>query len=320
MYFLLVPVLTVLATSSSVVSIDWNQLFVRNTTQNRAIVSDCSTVNNRRRCKLNTKNLKLDTVEKIEIISTEDGFSIKCSKKNKKKGRWYGNCDGDANDANFISRVDDRGTKSVFGSIQVGNTTCLISPSIDGEEVITCIPNIEFMDEDVSLDAPKPESFDEDLTSQYRFGFTPAQNQIHANRFLRVVGQQNYRRRLYDDLGETIDVLVVWTKKAECNNAGLLSGCTLTAATEHKMRGLIDLAVAETNTAFELSGIFSSLRLVHAYRDPDYIESNDITNSLRDVTAHGDGLMDGVHVKRALYGADIVHLIVGTFILRDSIV
>jgi hypothetical protein len=173
------------------------------------------------------------------------------------------------------------------------------------------------MDEDLGLDVPDDALLrSRGLISPYRFGFTPAQNRSYFHRSLRAADfyhSDTSRRQLYDDLGGNVDVLVVWTKKAECNNAGLPLGCTLTEATENKMRGLIDLAVAETNTAFELSGMFASLRLVHAYRDSDYIESNDIKASLKDVTGTGDGFLDGVHVKRALYGADVVQLIVGTF-------
>jgi hypothetical protein len=302
---------------NTVESIDFTKLFVQNTTAlNRVTASNCITANNRRRCKLNTTSLQLDTGDDIEIVANTNGRSIKCRKRlSKKKGRWYGSCDGDARDANFIARIDDDGKRSIFGSIHVGNDICQIAPSADDGEEITCIPNLEFMDEDLSMDVPADALLSRGLSSQYQFGFIPATNHTHLSRSLRVDQRHISRRQLYDDLGGNVDVLVVWTKKAECNNAGLPSGCILTDATESKMRGLIDLAVAETNTAFELSGMFSSLRLVHAYRDTDYVESNDIKKSLQDVTGISDGFLDGVHVKRALYGADVVQMIVGTFLL-----
>ena len=319
MFSIFVVILLVLLRSSlsliAVESIDFTKLFVRNSTApNQVIARECITVNNRRRCKLNTKNLRLDADDEIEIVANTNGPSIKCRKKLNKKGRWHGSCDGDASNANFIARIDGNGKKSIFGSIHVGNDICQISPSADEDEEITCTPNIEFMDEDLSMDVPGDALLDRGLTDQFRFGFIPSHNQTRFNRSLRFDRKQNSRRRLYDDLGGNVDVLVVWTKKAECNNAGLPSDCSLTDVTEFKMRGLIDLAVAETNTAFELSGIFSSLRLVHAFRNSDYVESNDIKTSLQDVTGFGDGLLDEVHVKRALYGADVVHMIVGTFL------
>merc|ERR1711862_669820 len=59
------------------------------------------------------------------------------------------------------------------------------------------------------------------------------------------------------------DVMVVWTKRAECKNSGLSPGCTLTTQTRANMFAKINLAVDETNTAFSLSGINTELRLVH---------------------------------------------------------
>jgi hypothetical protein len=144
------------------------------------------------------------------------------------------------------------------------------------------------------------------------FGFVPYPNYRTTPSSLRGHDRQQNRRRVFDDSGSTIDVLVVWTKEAECGKAGLGSGCVVTPATAAIMRGLIDLAVAETNTAYTLSGVFTSLRLVHAYRDPDYVETNDYYTSLNHVTGKDDGFLDSVHVKRALYGADVVHMILGT--------
>ena len=322
MFHQLTIAVALLLNVSVIESIYFNKLFVRNVTAaNRAIASDCITVNNHRRCKLNTKSFTLDDGDDIEIVARSDGQSIRCRKRqNNKRGRWFGDCDGDAHDANFIARWDTNGKRSVFGSLHVGDEICQIAPNIDGEEEMNCIPNVEFMDEDLSMDVPEEGYRKRDLSRQYRFGFTPAANQAHRARSLRADNQNTSRRQLYDDLGGNVDVLVVWTKKAECNNAGLPAGCVLTDATESKMRGLIDLAVAETNTAFELSGMFATLRLVHAYRDPDYMESNDIKKSLIDVTEPSDGFMDSVHVKRALYGADVVHLIVGTYMCMCLII
>jgi Metallo-peptidase family M12B Reprolysin-like len=124
-------------------------------------------------------------------------------------------------------------------------------------------------------------------------------------------GRSDEERVLNNDSGAIIDVLVVLTKEAECRNAGSVVGCTVTTSTEERMRGLIDLAVSETNTAFSLSGIFSSIRLVHAYRHPDYIEAALYGTTLQQLTFTTDGQMDDVHGRRALYGADIVHMITG---------
>ena len=146
-----------------------------------------------------------------------------------------------------------------------------------------------------------------------KFGFVPLfDNNTEFPSSLRGLKHANEGRQLFDNSGGNIDIMVVWTKLAECRKAGLLPGCIVTTSTENIMRGLIDLAIAETNTAYALSGIFTSIRLVHAYRDPDYVEGEDFYTSLEHVTTPNDGFMDSVHSKRALYGADVVQLIGGT--------
>jgi len=108
-----------------------------------------------------------------------------------------------------------------------------------------------------------------------------------------------------------IDVLIVWTNLAECKQSRLSQGCTQTPATEANMRGHLKLAIDETNTAFELSGVKADLRLVHAYRDTSgYDESAGFSKALNDITNTGDGIMDDVHSKRQQYGADVVVLII----------
>ncbi len=119
-------------------------------------------------------------------------------------------------------------------------------------------------------------------------------------------------RGLVDHRGVTIDVMVVWTKNAECKKSGLAAECSLSSMTEHNMRGLIDLAIAETNTAFTLSGVTSQLRLVYAYREPNYKEdvSNAFGSALSSIRSNTDGVLDEVHTIRNTYGADIVAMII----------
>ncbi len=125
-----------------------------------------------------------------------------------------------------------------------------------------------------------------------------------------VFGQE--RRGLVDNLGSIIDVMVVWTKRAECKKSGLAAGCTPTSTTENNMRGLIDLAIAETNTAYHFSGVTAQLRLVHAYREPNYVEeaANAFGSALSSIRGKTDGVLDNVHTNRDIYGADIVAMII----------
>ena len=78
------------------------------------------------------------------------------------------------------------------------------------------------------------------------------------------------------------------------------------------MEALVDLAVAETNSAYSLSGINTQLRLVHMYRNEDYVEvSGDaFGHALDAIRAKNDGILDEVHLKRDFYGADIVAILI----------
>ncbi len=120
------------------------------------------------------------------------------------------------------------------------------------------------------------------------------------------ISEQARTRKMYDDLGGNLDVMVVWTNNAECDLNGLPAGCTLTSLTERNMRALIDLAVFETNVAYANSNIGTELLLVHAYRHPSYVEST-FSQSLSDIR---DGNLSGVHTARTTYGADLVALLV----------
>eukprot|EP00551_Chaetoceros_affinis_P008776 CAMPEP_0203665366 /NCGR_PEP_ID=MMETSP0090-20130426/2585_1 /ASSEMBLY_ACC=CAM_ASM_001088 /TAXON_ID=426623 /ORGANISM="Chaetoceros affinis, Strain CCMP159" /LENGTH=794 /DNA_ID=CAMNT_0050528883 /DNA_START=316 /DNA_END=2697 /DNA_ORIENTATION=- len=113
-------------------------------------------------------------------------------------------------------------------------------------------------------------------------------------------------RKLYDDNGGNIDTMVVWTAAAECNAYGLSTGCTLTSQSEANMLVLINLAIQETNDAYQASGIQTELLLVHAYRHPTYVESS-FGSTLSDMQS---GSLSGVQSNRATYGADIVAMLI----------
>lgn len=80
---------------------------------------------------------------------------------------------------------------------------------------------------------------------------------------------------------------------------------------------LIKLAVSQTNTAFSYSEVHTQLRLVHAYRHPDYVENvrdicsdcEDMHDSLLDHITRKDGKMDDVHDLRKQYKADLVAIL-----------
>jgi len=110
--------------------------------------------------------------------------------------------------------------------------------------------------------------------------------------------------------GDTeIDVMVVWTAKAECKRANQPQDCTTNASTKSGMRGLIDLAIEETNVAYANSGISLRIRLVHAAILPDYVEPG-FGDSLSQLRSQNDGQLDYVHTWREQYGADVVAMLI----------
>ncbi|MBI4774627.1 MAG: hypothetical protein HY788_10690 [Deltaproteobacteria bacterium] len=102
------------------------------------------------------------------------------------------------------------------------------------------------------------------------------------------------------DSGSTIDVLVVYTPLAR-----VAAGETADA-----IQALIALAVSETNSTYQNSGIDQRLNLVHT-AEVNYTEG-DMTNALYQLTSTTDGIMDEVHSLRNTYCADEVVLIVAT--------
>jgi len=75
------------------------------------------------------------------------------------------------------------------------------------------------------------------------------------------------------------------------------------------MQASINLAVAETNTAYSRSAVIPRLRLVHQ-EEVSYTESGDFSTDLNRLTNPSDGFMDNVHALRNAYGADLVSLII----------
>ena len=100
------------------------------------------------------------------------------------------------------------------------------------------------------------------------------------------------------DDGSMIDLLVVYTPLAR-------SGAGGTAAIEAQ----IDLALANTNSAYSNSSIDMKLRLMHV-EEIDYDEAGSYSDHLYRLTDPVDGYMDQVHILRDEYGADMVALLV----------
>ena len=98
------------------------------------------------------------------------------------------------------------------------------------------------------------------------------------------------------DSGALIDVMVLWTPKAR-TAAGGVAG----------IQSLIDLAVANANTAYANSGVTQRIRLVYS-QEVNYTEAG-IDTDLSRLTIGGDGFLDEAQTLRDQYGADLVSLI-----------
>jgi len=128
---------------------------------------------------------------------------------------------------------------------------------------------------------------------------------------------------------DEIDLMVAWTRRAECRAFGQSVTCTPTAQSERNMRSMIDQTVSETNLALENSEIDLKITLVHAYREsydestPSYVgqlpgnqfttydgTGNVFNSALYHLTDNDDGEMDRIHSLREQFGADMVALII----------
>jgi hypothetical protein len=282
------------------------------TVQGQGNGTQCIVQGKNTKCKFDANQLNLATGSVLQLFD-KNGKKVKCNKVASKNGWYGGQCDGNSRDANFIQRKGTNGLVKVFGSIRIGTDICRIQPNATGTEEMTCTPETAFIPEEDGLVPPADGDAQYDAhVRNLHAGFDPTIRSLDDTPYS-IRGANHAHRQLYDDSGANIDVLVVWTKDAECKNSGLPKGCTLTAQTEANMRGLIDLAVTETNTAYTMSGILSSLRLVHAYRDSTYVEPTSFNTALSNLRSTSDGQLDNVHALRTLYGADMVQLIISTF-------
>ena len=264
------------------------------------VISGCSTSNTGvRTCKFP----EIDLAQKGLLLQFEGSDSIvRCERtKQRNPNRWHGECHGSDNDANFIRAFGTDGKSFILGSIHIGDDVCQIAPNSVGEPEIACRPYSDFEDE------WEADHIDDD---------DDGRNLVATDAVFAMSKSNNLRRRLdtdYDD-GKTLDLMVVWTKYAECSVSGESYPCDLTPETENRMRNLVTLAASITDEAFALSGIDAEIRIVHAYRHETYEEPS--SNAWRTMATHlsggNDGRLDDVHGKRVLYGADLVHMIVAS--------
>ena len=102
------------------------------------------------------------------------------------------------------------------------------------------------------------------------------------------------------DTGAIIDVMVVYTDDARLDAGGTSN-----------IINQINLAISETNTGYERSGINQRMNLVHtAEVNYDDDSTLDWGNTLNELTNSNDGILDEIHNLRNEYGADLVVMLV----------
>ena len=241
---------------------------------------------------------------------------------------------GESDDGSSLQYIR-HGNNTIFGSL-VDLTDHTVSQfRIDslGNQVVDTIPSDEFPpegdpmhDERMLLESDEPISYSSSSTSVQSGDPMHDEHMLlesdepifysSSSTSVQSVSPRSIHssspRDLLDDLGGNLDVLVVWTSNAECKNSGLTSGCSRTATTEANMRSRINLAIVETNTAYDLSGVNTQLHLVHATHVGAYTEvsGNAFSQALNHITSTSDGVIDHVHTLRTQYGADLVAMII----------
>jgi len=273
-----------------------------------SVVSAQIKLNNREKgnLEINISN-PLKEMESINVNLHQERRSITFVKKlSLSKAHFYG--ENKYSSLNLMESKDSvTGKKTYFGSLVDTENQMVhqIRPDVDGNIKVYSIPVSNFPEEadpendDYLYNMDKAEPKNKDYLDGKR-----ERTSIHPP-------SENGR-----SVNSILDIMVVWTKKAECRNSNLESSCTPSATTTNNMHGLIDLAVYETNTAYQLSGIQTEIRLVHSYLDSSYTETSDNTlttfvDALNHIKDPSDGFMDDVHSKRTEFGADLVALIIG---------
>ena len=240
---------------------------------------------------------------------------------------WAGEDTSDGSTFDFI--LDEDG--NIHGSLVDLKDATISQFRVDaeGSPFVVTTPSSEFPDEEDYDDEPiednimTPSGFDSDQNDNIPHNRDLTMVSLNSTQAIdgydkkndslfQISSQPQYQQErslAFDDSGKNLDVLVVWSKKAECRESNLPTNCSPTSRTETNMRAMVRLAVAETNEAYRLSGVDTQLLLVHAYRHPTYDDPGNFGTTLSHLAGTSDGNMDDVHTLRARYGADIVAMI-----------
>jgi len=239
---------------------------------------------------------------------------------------WTGTNQQAGGDANVIVQDRTDGTQAIFGSFTDIATQKLCQFSVDGEgnNVAKCLDltqddlEDEIDDDDDDDESGRALRFEEEI---HEFEMNEDEDDEFDEEQFATDIEISPRSLAYNVHSSSyitkLDVMVIWTRRAECQNSGHLNldQCTLTSTTRANMLGLIDLAIFESNVAFEESGVYARFNLVHAYRDETYVEREQSMDNIRGLLTNlqrkKDPYLKDAHAKRQEYGADMVFLFAG---------
>lgn len=236
---------------------------------------------------------KLHDMNKIFVQLEVNGDTIHFeSHKHKGKNYFYGLKENGAS-INLLERTrESDGSKMYVGSVVTKDKIYSINGNAKGKTVAT-----KKLIKDFPQEGP-PETAE------------PTADDLALNRRLKEKGLK--KRVGTNDDGSVMDVMILWTKAAECRISGESSDCEVDETTYENAYAIAELCITETNTAYELSGVLTQMNLVYAYREPDYVESSGdaFGDALNELKQTEDGIMDDVHTKREQYNADIVAMLI----------
>ena len=216
-------------------------------------------------------------------------------------GYWYGENNDDGSTFNYVQD----GANNMAGSlVDIENDVVMQFKVENGNQTVIITNSSSFPPEyhhDINKRMLSIASDEKQSNEQ------PSQAKKAPSHSSNLRGGKRTTRSLYDDNGGNLDIVVVWTKRAECRNAGLDADCTLTQETQTAMQNLVNLSIEETNTAYELSGVETRLLLAHSYRHPTYDEK--LFGLYKSLFELGEGRIEGVHESRATYGGDLVAMV-----------
>lgn len=224
-------------------------------------------------------------LEKFETMTFElphgESVSFTLEKTGVAKNHWVGTpaVKGSTSDAYFM--INENGYFAGSMNHEDGSMYSVLTRH-DGSTWVSFVPADERLEEQ-HRHIPEGAEFEDVRSSRDRGQAPPVESDITPR----------------DDPG-VIDIMVLYTKEAMCEAAGVdLSSCTY-AAHKSTIEAQIDLGVANNNVAFTNSDIDTQLNLVHKYLDDTYTEPDDhddMETPHDDLTNSDDGELESMHVS-----------------------